>query len=196
MPQATSKLRRIVLWIGAPTTIAVVAAMTVLAGRSTTAEIERAALRTPGRDHETGLGHRYAIPSVNAEMIFDFWPQTPSIVDGARDASDTVRSRGVGPNRRRGPGAATHQYPRARPGIAGPRETLVALQTLTAFAEIFFTEAHGINVASTNVTTDVVQIRRAVVARGVRQWRIPESATHGRIVWCFRYRTRRANLRH
>ncbi len=155
MTQATSKLRRIVLWIGAPTTIAVVTAMTVLAGRTTTAEIERTA-----RDHLAG---RVRAASVTVTQYLRerrddlrLLAQTPSIVDAARDASVRVESQELDQ-------IATAdlelQFTNTREldPNAPARETLVALQALTAFAEVFFTEAHGLNVAATNVTTDMVQ---------------------------------------
>jgi methyl-accepting chemotaxis protein len=155
MPRSTSRLRRIILVIGALSAALVVAASTILAGRSTTAEIQRAArdrlLGTAARSTEL-VGQYFRERRDNLRLV----AQAPSTVDAARNASVRVVREGLD----RLPTADLEQrfaQTRELGGDSRVRELLTAALGTSYFAEIFFTERHGLVVLSTTLTSDFVQ---------------------------------------
>lgn len=155
MARATSRLRRIVFLVGAPSAAVVVAGVAYFAGRTINAEVERAAF-----DRLLANGERAAalVSQYVRERRDDlrFIAQAPTIVSAARAASQEVARLGLD---RAATDVIEQRYNATRVlgSTAEVDELLTNALSNSDFAEVFFTESHGLNVASSNLTSDIVQ---------------------------------------
>ncbi len=138
MPGSASKLRRTVLWIGAPVAVVVIGSITVLTTRSTTAEMERS--MADGLIADAIRASDVVAQYLNERRSdVEFLAQIPQIVSAARRAGDEVEQRGLVRfslqelerrfeiNRTLGTGTELGDY-------------LRRFRDQTEFAEVFFTE--------------------------------------------------------
>lgn len=152
---ATSRLRRLVLLTAAPTVVVLIGAVSLIATRRATSELDRTAT-------ERLIGSATRASGLVSQYLSERWEDLrllvdiPTLVAGTRGAGD--RAAALGLDR-----LTTEQLEarfdstRALGADSSVLNVMLGIQRRTDFAEIFFTERNGLNVLTTNRTSDFVQ---------------------------------------
>jgi methyl-accepting chemotaxis protein len=155
MPTRTRDLRRRVLLVAAPIAVTVIVAGGYLVARVATGEFERAARL---RLESVSQGIAALIDQYVRERTSDVrvLAQTPAIVDAAISAGEEALSLGLD---RVTTDDLEQRYSdqRALGGDVRTQRLLAAFRDSSDFAEVFFTERHGLIVWSTDRASDFVQ---------------------------------------
>lgn len=155
MPTRTRDLRRRVLLVAAPIAVAVIAASGYVAARVTTGEFERAArlrLESVSQQYALLIDQYLRERSSDVRVL----AQTPVIVDAAAAAGEEVLRLGLD---RATTDELEQRYSdqQALGGNTRARQFLITFRDSSDFAEVLFTERHGLIVWSTDRASDLVQ---------------------------------------